>query len=1280
MDLSDIQGLVFHPYRDLPYAAYNLLRFRRNNQRAAQRWLSDLITSESIDSATPKEAGPGSRAGVRLNIAFTVSGLTTFGLREDAVSTFPLAFIDGLGARWNGGPDHRSRALGDLEASAPHNWKWGYQGNGGVDEQGPRHRDDRFDALLLVFAATRWDLLTESERWIIDAERSEAIDPGSSLALFGEFEGDREGPVREPFGFADGVSQPVLKGARGKLRQRDRSPQPRIHELEDGEILLGHVDEAQKVSRSPTVAAVDDPRKVLPGVHDDPDRRDIGHNGTYLVFRQLAQDVAGFNGACESASRRAGIPEDRFKAFLVGRWQDGSPLITCPIAHDPARRSAPAANDFGYREDPHGERCPIGAHIRRANPRDSLGDDPDQSWRVSNRHRILRRGRPYRNGHERGLHFICLNADIERQFEFIQQNWINDGTFGGLDGEDDPLIGQRLGHAAVGCVTLPPPADTRVPRRVAGLARFVTVKGGGYFFLPSLTALRYLAGLPAVHPQAQAALEPVPLSKGEWVRFLVLARVPILLGVVLAAAPLMLVGENSQLATIARPMFLLSDPMALFLVTVQASLAAAIATVTWRIVQLHAAARFNAAAPLSIALTWRHVLGWQSLSLPIVGTALYLSVSDAMVIREHRWDVASEHLWFGFATFAGYVAAFGVLLMAARAHTWSLQPSDRGEALFLPAYSKLTKVSRTPLWIRPFMLLSWITKRIIVPFVRFVEGTIATWPPDRGAGYIDHEKKTILPGHLAALALALTMAVFYLAGGWLFRPSTLPLGFQLPPMAYLLFLLMMTGWVAAGAAFFLDRFRVPLLTALVAWLLIVGTIGGTDHEFPVVKAESDLPLPDGPSIAASIAKADAYNHNVQSVKPPIILVAAGGGGVHQAAWTAQVLTGSTHLWGSAFTKNLRLISGVSAGSVGAMHFLSRFKENRTLTESDLKSVTDAAQASSTGDIWWGLAYPDLTRSLLPLRPIRLFPSTLDRAWALEQSWRRAMKPTCDSPAPKSDPDAAKFKPYCPTMGQWQAGVADGWLPAVAFNAMVVETGERAVLATYKLPGAAPPRNPEAASANNPESAAKDIGSITGKKDLSVITAARLSATFPYITPVARPNNSTGTPARMGHLVDGGYWDNHAVVTVLDWLMAAKEQLKGRQVLVLSIPPPPEPGGGAADRAWSWQMVAPLQAIVSMRTDAQKARNRFEIDQVKAGFEQPGQDRQNPQITWVELPFTGADTMLSWHLSKREQRSIEEEWRTKYATDGKVADMNKITELLNCHPRSWVNPVLQECAP
>ena len=151
-------------------------------------------------------------------------------------------------------------------------------------------------------------------------------------------------------------------------------------------------------------------------------------------------------------------------------------------------------NEFLYAEDPYGGACPIGAHVRRANPRDAL-ENTGRPFRPMNEHRVLRRGRPYgppldgpETTDERGLLFLCLNADIERQFEFIQQNWINNSTFGGLAEESDPLVGVCSAHGGVFTMGSLP-----ARQRVDHLPRFVTVKGGQYFFLPGIAALRSLA-------------------------------------------------------------------------------------------------------------------------------------------------------------------------------------------------------------------------------------------------------------------------------------------------------------------------------------------------------------------------------------------------------------------------------------------------------------------------------------------------------------------------------------------------------------------------------------------------------------------------------------------------------------------------------------------------------------------------------------------------------------------------------------------------------------------
>ena len=187
----------------------------------------------------------------------------------------------------------------------------------------------------------------------------------------------------------------------------------------------------------------------------------------------------------------------RFASKCVGRWPGGAPLALSPDRDDPALANS---NDFLYAaKDPMGARCPVGAHIRRTNPRDSLDPAPKDSMDISNHHAIIRRGRPFGaqlprfapgDGEERGLFFVCVNANISRQFEFIQQTWVNNPKFDGLYDDKDPLIGAQ--DEAGGTFTM---LDEPVRRRLRGMPRFTRVRGGAYFFLPGVRALQFLSKL-----------------------------------------------------------------------------------------------------------------------------------------------------------------------------------------------------------------------------------------------------------------------------------------------------------------------------------------------------------------------------------------------------------------------------------------------------------------------------------------------------------------------------------------------------------------------------------------------------------------------------------------------------------------------------------------------------------------------------------------------------------------------------------------------------------------
>ncbi|MGH2792358.1 MAG: Dyp-type peroxidase [Actinomycetota bacterium] len=463
LELNDIQGLVVRGYGNLKTAKFLLLGI--HDAPAARRWLMSVT-----GLLTPADTRP-ERAAV--NVAFTAEGLGKLGVPPDAIRGFSFEFRDGMTS------SHRSRVLGDLEDSTPERWVWGGPSTGGID------------VLMLLYArdADELELLIAD----VNRERSGVAEVATLETV----------PLtdREHFGFHDGVSQPAIEG----LGRAD-SPSNTIRA---GEFILGYLNEYGLLADSPTLDRSADPTGLLPVSPQGNGTTDLGKNGSYLVVRQLVQDVPGFWSFVDRAAQALdgdghdGDPVE-LAAKMMGRWPSGAPLVSSPDRDDPALSDE---NDFAYHHlDPHGHRCPKGSHVRRAHPRDSLDPDPGsgKSIAIGKRHRILRRGRQFgswvsplastgergADDDERGLYFMCLNANLARQFEFVQHTWINNPKFDGLYDDADPVVATR---STTGKSFSLPAAPVR--RRVTGVPSFVTVRGGAYFFLPGIRAVRYLASL-----------------------------------------------------------------------------------------------------------------------------------------------------------------------------------------------------------------------------------------------------------------------------------------------------------------------------------------------------------------------------------------------------------------------------------------------------------------------------------------------------------------------------------------------------------------------------------------------------------------------------------------------------------------------------------------------------------------------------------------------------------------------------------------------------------------
>jgi Dyp-type peroxidase family len=441
-----IPTLVFGGLAPLRHARSLVLRLPAASD-ANRAWLARIEDAIGYGERRPERS--------TLVLGLTATGLTKLGLGEKALATFPIAFQHGMAA------PGRSRALGDVGLNAPETWSWG----------GP---ETEADAILNVYARTDAVLDEETLR------RMGQLPDGTKVLdiLLTELPPGNE-PAHEPFGFHDGVSQPIVRGSR-----RWTLGQNPLNVVEPGEIILGYEDNSRHTPLSPSA-----------GSHD------LGFNGTYLVVRQLEQHVDEFEKFLDAtADRLVGAPRvpgltredlrEWVAAKIVGRWRDGTSLVRNPDQQG-SKKQPPAApdNDFLFgTEDPGGLRCPFGAHIRRVNPRESFEPGSKVQLTIANRHRILRVGRAYppQGGSPNpGLLFMCVNANIERQFEFVQQTYMLGASFQGLENEVDPFA-RREGTDVL---TIP---TENGPLRLRGLGDFVRVRGGGYFFMPGRSAVRLL--------------------------------------------------------------------------------------------------------------------------------------------------------------------------------------------------------------------------------------------------------------------------------------------------------------------------------------------------------------------------------------------------------------------------------------------------------------------------------------------------------------------------------------------------------------------------------------------------------------------------------------------------------------------------------------------------------------------------------------------------------------------------------------------------------------------
>ncbi|MEZ4625341.1 MAG: hypothetical protein R2843_11260 [Thermomicrobiales bacterium] len=471
LDLNDIQGMVLRRY-PMPIARHFLLQVR--DAAAARDALGRMVSGNEADSlqistasAVPVPAGAPRTMDYRLYVGITWSGINALELPtmipELSFRSFQ-AFIEGA--------VERATSLGDAGSSAPEHWIESFTGGNGhllVTVYAPDH--DRLESHTARLVQLFGDHDAFAELWRGDGE-----------ALIEKDEHGVSGYVRKAhFGYQDAITEPTVKGGPGPYPPDSQAPcDPWLFVLQD----------------------------AAPNYYV-PDPPELGRNGSFGVFRIEEQDVVGFENFLQS--KKDQIDPELLAAKLMGRWRNGTPLAASPDTDTPPGGITPEQmNEFEYVNadgsgDPWGERTPIGSHIRRVNPRGQPIKGQSLPGGSNNDHRLIRRALPYGptydpsapyDGIERGLIGHFINTSIENQFEFVLREWINKSDSVGrvrLDPRSrDIVIGDN--HREESVFEMPQP-NGAPPIRVTGFGNFTHTRASAYCFMPSITALRFIASL-----------------------------------------------------------------------------------------------------------------------------------------------------------------------------------------------------------------------------------------------------------------------------------------------------------------------------------------------------------------------------------------------------------------------------------------------------------------------------------------------------------------------------------------------------------------------------------------------------------------------------------------------------------------------------------------------------------------------------------------------------------------------------------------------------------------
>ncbi|MCC5646912.1 patatin-like phospholipase family protein [Nostoc sp. CHAB 5824] len=532
-------------------------------------------------------------------------------------------------------------------------------------------------------------------------------------------------------------------------------------------------------------------------------------------------------------------------------------------------------------------------------------------------------------------------------------------------------------------------------------------------------------------------------------------------------------------------------------------------------------------------------------------------------------------------------------------------------------------------FIRDWLSSNTFLKKILTDIVSFISR-------HNTSGYINPQTGELTAGHLTAIAYFIIGVFIYITVGLRFNPKSETNRSEAPALLYVLLIISIVTLVYGGATFYFDYFRIPVLILFTAFSGLSYVAFDVNHFFPVNKFKDSEDKKRGDRDTTNFQKVLEKRLQHQEGERTLVIICASGGGIQAAGWTVQVLSGLQELLGESFTKAIGLISAVSGGSVGTMYYLDHFNKNGFLEERE-QQISDkttsnsfyAATKDSLDAVGWGLVYLDLWRFIgfpFIVRP------EFDRGTAVETDWQGEMK------------EPKKIK----TFGTWRKQIFDGEIPIPVFNATLVENGWRFLITPVTFSKA-------------PEKKYIDFNTLYEAYDMNVVTAARLSATFPYVSPICR--SSVNIQNQNYHVADGGYFDNSGFVTAAEWLdeqlnewSKTENSLNVKRVLILQINPFPKSASTEnvqGNGGWFMATIGPLLAMFKVRDPVLASRNAKEADLLAKKWENKVDIQYFPIFfpseSEISPKFPGFykdgryRPPLSWRLTDREKQAIKDGW-------------------------------------